>query len=159
MAKVGEKLDLEFSVAAVVDGEKRECRFSSLLDGPTLVSVYMRNNTSSCDRQTQQLREVADLLNKRGVGVIGVSKDTVGSHARYASKFELGFPLVSDPHHAFAKATNSLVEKKMYGKTFLGPTRSAYLLDGDGAVLGVIEKVDSANHAEQARLLVDACGL
>lgn len=149
MIRVGEKVNLDFGVRAVVDGEKWEGQMSELVSKPTIVSVYMRNNTSSCDKQTQQMREASTKLEKLGIGLIGLSKDTPGSHQRYACKLELDFPLVSDPEHQFAKATKSLVEKKMYGKAFLGPTRSAYFLDENGVVLGIVEKVDSANHAEQ----------
>jgi len=154
MISVGETIDLSFSARAVVDGEKWEGPFSQLVNRPTVVSVYMRNNTSSCDRQSQQMGVVAAELDKQGIGLIGLSKDTPGSHLKYACKLELSFPLVSDPEHAFASATKSLVEKKMYGKTFLGPTRSAYLVNANGKVLGIVEKVDSANHAEQLRELV-----
>ncbi|EDY83361.1 antioxidant, AhpC/TSA family [Verrucomicrobiia bacterium DG1235] len=129
---------------------------SELVTRPTIVSVYMRNNTSSCDKQTQQLQLASAKLDALGVGLIGLSKDTPGSHQKYACKLELDFPLVSDPDHAFAKAVKSLVEKKMYGKMFMGPTRSAYLIDPQGSVLGVIEKVDSANHAAQLLELAKA---
>lgn len=156
MISVGQKIDFSFSVKAAVSGEKWEGLFSELVTRPTVISVYMRNNTSSCDRQTAQLSEVAEELDRKGVGLIGVSKDTPGSHLKYASKHELAFPLVSDPDHSFASASKSLVEKKMYGKTFWGPTRSAYLVDSDGIVLAVVEKVDSAGHAQQLRELVDS---
>lgn len=149
MIEIGEKVELDFRVRAVVNGEKWEGLMSALISKPTIVSVYMRNNTSSCDKQTQQMGEVAAELEKLGIELIGVSKDTPGSHLKYTSKLELDFPLVSDPEHQFAKATKSLVEKKMYGKTFFGPTRSAYLLDKQGVVRGIVEKVDSANHAAQ----------
>lgn len=149
MIEVNETIDLDFPVRVAADGEKRECSFSELVTRPTLVSVYMRNNTGSCDKQTQQMQVAAAELDRLGLGLVGLSKDTPGSHLKYACKFELSFPLVSDPDHAFAKATKSLVEKKMYGKTFHGPTRSAYLIDPSGRVLGLVEKVDAANHASQ----------
>ncbi len=155
MVEVNETIDLDFPVRLVVDGEKRECVFSELITRPTIVSVYMRNNTSSCDKQTQQMQVAAAKLDAIGVGLVGLSKDTPGSHLKYACKLDLSFPLVSDPEHAFAKATKSLVEKKMYGKSFQGPTRSAYWIDPAGKVLGLVEKVDSANHAEQLLDLVN----
>ncbi|MBK1878194.1 peroxiredoxin [Pelagicoccus mobilis] len=154
MISVGQKVDLSIPVRAAVDGEKWEGLLSQLITRPTVVSVYMRNNTSSCDKQTQQMQVVAPELEKGGIGLIGLSKDTPGSHVKYGCKLELSFPLVSDPEHAFASATDSLVDKKMYGKVFVGPTRSAYLIDADGTVLGIVEKVDSANHGEQLKALV-----
>ena len=67
--------------------------------------------------------------------VLGLSKDSVGSHMNYQAKHSIGFSLVSDPEHQFAKAAGSLVEKKMYGKAFWGPTRSAYVLDESATLL------------------------
>lgn len=155
MIEVNDTLNLDFPVRLAANGEKRECNFRDLITRPTFVSVYMRNNTNSCDKQTQQMQVAAAELDGAGIGLIGLSKDTPGSHLKYACKLELSFPLVSDPEHAFAKATDSLIEKKMYGKTFFGPTRSAYLIDPDGRVRGVVDRVDSANHARQLLELVN----
>lgn len=148
MKAIGEKLDLDFEVNVSVDGKRAAKRFGDLIDGPTIVSVYMRNNTGSCDKQMISLASSADTIRKQGFALIGLSKDTVGSHQRFASKHGIDFDLVSDPEHRFAQATGSLVEKKMYGKTFWGPTRTAYAIAADGTLLGAIE-VDSPNHGEQ----------
>ena len=149
MPEIGERLDLDFSLKAVIDGCLWEGRFSELVVKPMIVSVYMRNNTRSCDQQICQLRDVSRQLERREVGVIAVSRDTVGSHKRYASKMAIPFALVSDPEYRFAQATDSLVEKKLYGRRYVGPTRSAYLIDKEGILRGVIAKVDAANHAQQ----------
>ena len=149
MIKPGERLDLSFVVKAVVEGELWQGRFAELIVRPTFVSVYMKNNTGSCDAQMEQLGMRAAQLDALGYGLLGLSKDTAGSHRKYAERRGLGFPLVSDPDYAFGKATDSLVEKRMYGKAFFGPTRSAYLLDSDGVVLGVVEKVEPKRHGEQ----------
>ncbi|MCH6257345.1 redoxin domain-containing protein [Puniceicoccaceae bacterium K14] len=149
MAKIGEKLNLDFTVKAAVDGEKRELLFSELIDARTIVSVYMKNNTKSCDLQVASLVAHADKISDFGVKIVVVSKDTVGSHCRYAEKQGANFVFVSDPEYGFATAVGSLVEKKMYGKTFVGPTRSAYLIDESGKLLADIEKVDSPNHGQQ----------
>lgn len=154
MIAVGQKIELSFPVRAAVSGEKWEGLFSELITRPTIVSVYMRNNTGSCDKQAYQLGVVAGEFDQKGIGLIGLSKDTPGSHVKYACKHEFAYPLVSDPDHAFAAATKSLMEKKMYGKTFFGPSRSAYLIDPEGKVLGIVEKVNAAEHAEQLRELV-----
>lgn len=149
MVEVGAKVDLGFPVKALVEGVAWGGLFSELVAGKTIVSVYMRNNTSSCDCQTAQMREVHALLLGRGIGLIGVSRDTVGSHQKYASKHGFSFPLVSDPAFGFAQAVDAVVEKKLYGRPFRGPSRSAYLIDANGTVLGIIEKIDSKKHGEE----------
>jgi len=84
-----------------------------------------------------------------------VSKDTCGSHKNYAEKLDINYTLASDPDFKFADATDSIVEKKMYGKTFDAPSRSAFILDKDGTVLGIIEKINTKAHAEELFELID----
>ena len=159
MITPGERPDLDFTVNAQVDGAARQVPFRELLAGaPTLVSVYMRNNTSACDRQTASLAAHAAEFERRGWRVVAVSRDTCASHAKYAAKLGLKFTLVSDPEDRVSRAFDAIVEKSMYGKKYLGPARAAYLLGPDGQVLGVIPKVDAPDHAAQALAAIDAAG-
>ncbi|MFP4541624.1 MAG: redoxin domain-containing protein [Opitutales bacterium] len=159
MKPVGTRLELDFVVTAVHHGEQRLAPFASLLTGPTLVSVYMKNNTGGCDRQIDALAAAAEEIRATGVHLIALSRDTGGSHLRYAARRGIDFLLVSDPEDRFASATGSLVEKKMYGRTFTGPSRSAYLLGIDGMLLACIEKVDTRRHGEEVVAMIGAAGL
>lgn len=154
MKSKGDRLDLDFEVKVAREGSKSTVTFSDLIVRPTIVSVYMRNNTGSCDKQMISLARDGREIRALGYDLIGLSKDTVGSHLKYAEKHSIKFPLVSDPEHQFAKATDSLIEKKMYGRTFWGPTRSAYLVDENAILMGVCEKVDPASHSEQLLALL-----
>lgn len=154
MISPGKKLDTSFRVKAVVGGEVREVAFAELLKRRTVVSVYMKNNTPSCDRQLADLVAAAPEWKKAGYDVVAVSRDTPGSHRKTAEKKQVPFALVSDPEDAFARATDSLVTKSMYGKQYVGPARAAYVLEADGTVLATIEKVDTAAHAEQVRAVL-----
>ncbi len=149
MIQPGQKIDTDFTLE-VLDGEEiRRVSFSELLDKPAVVSVYMKNNTSGCDRQNQSLAEKAPEIIKEGYQLIAISKDTCRSHKNYAEKLGIDYILASDPDYRFARATDSLVEKKMYGKIFHGPSRSAFFIDTDGTVRAVIEKIDTTNHADE----------
>ncbi|MDG5766929.1 redoxin domain-containing protein [Balneolales bacterium ANBcel1] len=155
MIKKGEKLDTSFTIE-ILDGEQQKSvAFSDLLDRPVVVSVYMKNNTSGCDRQNSSLAEKAASIAQKGYRLIAISKDTCRSHKNYAEKLGINYLLASDPEHRFARATDSLVEKKMYGKTFTGPSRSAYFIDTDGTVQAVIEKIDTADHAAEVLRTID----
>jgi len=154
MIQTGEKIDTSFPIKIVENGEEKEVAFSDLLEHPVIVSVYMRNNTSGCDRQNQSLAEHADWFAEQGYSLIGLSKDSCGSHSNYAEKLGIGYLLASDPDFRFAKATDSIVEKKMYGKTFEAPSRSAFVIDTDGTVIGIIEKIDTKNHARELKELI-----
>jgi peroxiredoxin Q/BCP len=138
------------------DGVVREVAFSELLTRPTIVSVYMRNNTPGCDRQNAGLVGEAARFAKAGYNLVAVSRDTIGSHERYAEAKGISYALVSDPKDSFAQATDSIVEKSMYGRKYTGPARAAYVLGKDGTVLAVAEKVDTAKHAEQLWELIKA---
>lgn len=151
MIKAGQKLKLSFKLKVVQSDEEKEVAFNELLTRPTVVSVYMKNNTPGCDRQNDSLAEHAAEINQAGYNLIAISRDTCGSHRKYAAKKGISYILASDPDDLFAQATSSVIEKKMYGRTFHGPQRAAYVLDVDGTVLAVIEKVDTKDHAGQLR--------
>ena len=109
----------------------------------------MKNNTSSCDNQNKSLVEFTEQISAKGYGILSLSKDTCGSHLKYAAKHGISYVLASDPDQKFPEITDSIVEKSMYGKKYLGASRSAFVIDTDGTVLALIEKVDSKNHGQQ----------
>ena len=156
MISTGEKIDTNFTLEVVENGEVSEKSFSKLLDRPTIVSVYMRNNTGGCDKQNRSLAEHASWFDEKGYNLVAVSKDSYGSHKNYAEKLDINYILASDPDFKFAEATDSVVEKKMYGNTFNSPTRSAYVIDTDGTVLGIIEKINTKAHAEELKELIES---
>lgn len=156
MIEQGSKADFNFTVKAVQKGEEKELNFADLLDQPTIVSVYMKNNTGGCDRQTKDLADEAEWFREHGYNLVAISKDTCGSHKRYAEKQGIDFTLVSDPEYKFAKATDSVVEKKMYGREYEAPSRSAFVIDTDGTILGIVEKVNTKDHAGELKELVES---
>ncbi len=155
MIEKGKKIDTTLKLEIVQNGEQKEVTFSELLDRPAIVSVYMRNNTGSCDKQNRSLAEHASWFDEKGFNLIALSKDTCGSHKNYAKKLDISYILASDPDFKFAEATDSIVEKKMFGKTFDAPSRSAYVIGRDGTVLGVIEKINTKTHAEELKELAE----
>lgn len=135
MIETGKKIDTNFKLKVVQDREEKEVSFSELLDRKTIVSVYMKNNTSSCDRQTLSLAENADWFDKKGFNVIAMSKDGCRSHKNYAKKQGINYTLASDPDYLFAEATDSIVDKQMFGKSFTAPSRSNYIASFVGIVI------------------------
>ena len=149
MHKIGKKPKLSFEIEAVLNGKVKNVPFSDLIDGPTVVSVYMRNNTSACDKQTCALSDDLQVVARKGFKVITVSRDKSSSHVKYAEKNGIKYTLVSDPEDKFSKALDAIVEKSMYGKKYFGPLRAAYLFDGDGVLKSVIQKVEPTEHGQQ----------
>ena len=154
MIKPGKKLNTRFQLKVFRDGTESVVTFAELLTRPTIVSVYMRNNTPGCDRQNDSLAAHAAEFDRAGYNLVALSRDTCGSHAKYAAKKKISYPLASDPGDLFAKAADAVVEKSMYGRTYTGPARAAFVLARDGTVLAVAEKVDTADHAAQLRTLL-----
>ena len=159
MIQPGRKLNTDFALEIVREGVKSRVMFRDLLTRPTIVSVYMRNNTGSCDRQNDSLAAHTAEFDARGYNLVAVSRDTCGSHLKYAAKKNIGYALASDPEDRFAKAADAIVEKSMYGRTFAGPARAAFVIGADGTVLAVVEKVDPKEHAAQLHALLDALAL
>ena len=154
MISPGTTPDLSFPVKAIIDGETKLVPFRDLITGPTVVTVFMKCNTSVCDVQNQNLVAHADAFAKKGVSIISIGKDTGSALMKYAQKLGITYILVSDPDMLFAQATDSLIEKSMYGKKYMGPTRSAYVFDANATVTGIIEKVDAENHAAELLALI-----
>ncbi len=154
MIETGTKIDTDFSLEIVKKGEEQTVAFSELLDRPTIVSVYMRNNTSGCDKQNKSLAEEADWFDERGYNLVAISKDSCGSHKNYAEKLDINYILASDPEYKFAEVTDSIVEKNMFGNTYEAPMRSAYLIDTDGTVQGIIKKVNTKDHASELKDMI-----
>lgn len=154
MIKVGEKMDTNFTFNVVEGGEEKEVSFAELLTRPTIVSVYMKNNTSSCDKQNISLAEHASWFSDEGYNLLTLSKDTCGSHKKYISKHAISYMIASDPEYKFSAATDSIVEKKMYGKVYEGPSRSAFVIDTDGTILAAIEKIDTKAHAKELKEVI-----
>ena len=154
MIAAGQKIDTDFRLKVVRGGAIKEVAFADLLTKPTIVSVYMKNNTGSCDKQNDSLAAHVGELTKFGYNLVAISRDTCGSHLKYAVKKNITYILASDPDDAFAKATDSIVEKSMYGRTFEGPARAAYVIDTDGTVLAVIDKIDTKDHAAQLKTVL-----
>jgi peroxiredoxin Q/BCP len=154
MIAPGAKLDTRFQLKVFRRGETVTVAFANLLTRRTIVSVYMRNNTPGCDRQNDSLAAHAAEFDRAGYNLIALSRDTCGSHAKYAAKKNITYTLASDPEDLFAKAADAVVEKSMYGRKFTGPARAAFVLDRDGTVLAVAAKVDPSDHAAQLRGLI-----
>jgi peroxiredoxin Q/BCP len=156
MIAAGRKLKTDFRLKIVEGGIRREVAFQDLLTRPAIVSVYMRNNTPSCDRQNDSLAAHAGEFDALGYNLIALSRDTCGSHLKYAAKKQITYVLASDPDDLFAKAADSIVEKSMYGRTYQGPARAAFVISTDGTVLAVVGKVDAQAHAAQLKAVLAA---
>jgi len=117
--------------------------------GKTVVLYfYPKDDTSGCTREAQDFTALAPEFAKAGVTVIGVSKDTIAAHRKFAAKYELGVKLGSDPEGKVVERYGSWVEKSLYGRKYMGIDRSTFLIR-DGELQKIWRKVRVPNHAQQ----------
>ena len=119
---------------------------------------YPKDNTSGCTRQACAFAGAYAGFVQRGVEVIGVSKDSVKSHANFAAKHELPFILVSDPELTAIQAYDVWQEKKMYGKVSMGVVRCTYIIDENGVIEKVFEKAKPDTNAAEILEYLDVEG-
>ncbi len=118
--------------------------------GKTLVLYfYPKDDTPGCTAQACDLRDNYERLLSQGYAVLGVSVDDEKSHQKFIEKFSLPFPLLSDTDHKVVEDYGVWVEKNMYGRTYMGIARTTFLIDQNGIISEIINKVDTRNHTEQ----------
>lgn len=117
--------------------------------GKTLVVYfYPRDNTPGCTIEAQEFRDAVPALKKLGAVVVGVSKDSIASHCKFRDKYQLSFPLLSDPDGKMLEAYDAWGEKSMYGKKMMGIIRSTVVIDGNGVVIKHFAKVSIKGHVD-----------
>ena len=110
---------------------------------------YPKDNTPGCTAQACNLEENSALLHKKGIVVIGVSTDSVASHKKFETKFNLSFPLIADESKEIVNAYEVWGEKKFMGRTYMGTNRVTFLINEKGIIEHIIDKVETKNHAAQ----------
>ena len=138
-----------FTLPAVVPGEDEptKIRLSQFKgDKHVLLYFYPRDNTPGCTQEACDFRDSLASLESAGVAVLGVSTDPPKSHRKFADKFELPFPLLSDEDAAVCRKYGTWVVKKMYGKESEGVQRATFLIGKDGKVKRVWPKVRVKGH-------------
>lgn len=109
---------------------------------------YPKDDTSGCTKEAQEFSALAADFAKAGVSVVGVSKDSLKSHAKFTAKYGLAVPLGADPEGAVIERYGSWVEKNMYGRAYMGIERSTFLIK-DGRLTRIWRKVKVPGHAAE----------
>lgn len=110
---------------------------------------YPKDDTPGCTKEACNFRDTFHLLDKLDVIIIGVSKDSVASHKKFATKYNLNFPLLSDEHHEIIEKYNAWGEKSFMGRIFPGILRTTYLINPKGEIVKVYPKVNPTIHAKE----------
>lgn len=116
-----------------------------------LVYFYPKDDTPGCTTQACDFRDDLSAFAELGVEIVGISPDSVASHAKFKAKYDLNFPLLADEDHGVAEAFGVWKEKSMYGRRFMGIERSTFLIDGEGRIEATWRKVKAKQHAEMLK--------
>ncbi|MDH4069994.1 MAG: thioredoxin-dependent thiol peroxidase [Ignavibacteria bacterium] len=130
-------------------GEGKDLSLKSLRGKKVVLYFYPRDNTSGCTKEACSFQENLDRIRKAGAVVIGVSPDTSASHLRFAEKYNLTFPLISDEKKTLAKLYGVWKKKSFMGKTYLGVVRSTFVIDEKGRIMKIFNNVRVNGHTEE----------
>jgi peroxiredoxin Q/BCP len=143
----------DFTLPSDTEGD---VSLSSFRGQKVLLYFYPKDNTSGCTTQACELRDDLPRFEGGGVVVLGVSPDSVKSHAKFREKHDLNFPLLADEDHTVSEAYGVWKEKKMYGNTYMGIERSTFLIDEEGVIQEAWRKVKPQGHA---KMVASALGI
>ena len=110
---------------------------------------YPKDDTPGCTKEACSFRDADDIFRAKDITVLGVSTDSEKSHQKFISKFQLPFDLLADTDKKIVEDYGVWGEKNMYGKKYMGTFRKTFLIDGDGKIVKIFEKVNVAAHADE----------
>lgn len=110
---------------------------------------YPKDNTPGCTAESCNLRDNYTELQEQGYVVLGVSSDDEKSHRKFIEKYELPFPLIADTDKSVHEAYGTWVEKSMYGRKYMGTARTTFVIDEQGKIADIIDKVKTSDHTAQ----------
>jgi peroxiredoxin Q/BCP len=134
---------------ALLDKNGNEVRLSDFLGKKVVLYFYPKDNTPGCSRQACTFGQNYNAFREKNVEVIGISKDSVASHVKFAERYGLPFVLLSDPERKAIEAYGVWQEKKMYGKVCFGVARTTFIIDENGNIAEIMKKVKPDTNAEE----------
>ena len=131
------------------DQQGNAVRLSEYRGKKVVLYFYPKDDTPGCTAQACSLRDNYADLRAAGYDVLGVSVDDTKSHQKFKTKYDLPFTLIADTDKQVVEAYDVWKEKSMYGRKFMGVVRTTFLIDEQGLITDIIEKVDTKEHAKQ----------
>ena len=142
----------DFTLAAIGDDavvKNGQVHLVDLKGKITVLYFYPKDDTPGCTKEACSFRDANHMMQQRGIVVLGVSKDSINSHQKFADKYSLSFPLLADTDTTVSQLYGAYGEKTNYGKTYMGVLRKTFLIDKDGIVRKIWDKVKAEEHAQE----------
>ena len=134
-------------------GEKLSLK--DLKGRPVVLYFYPKDDTPGCTVEACEFRDAFPRFKGSKAVILGISPDSVKSHQKFKEKFDLPFTLLADEDHAIAEKYGVWQKKSMYGRTYMGIARTTFVIDKDGKVAKIFEKVKPKGHAEEVEQAID----
>lgn len=132
-----------------IDQNGNPISLKDFVGSKVVLYFYPKDNTPGCTAQACDLRDNYQLLLEKGYKVIGVSSDSAASHQKFITKYGLPFPLIADEDRSIHEKYGVWVEKSMYGRKYMGTARTTFIIDEEGKIEDIIEKVKTSAHTKQ----------
>lgn len=132
----------------LLDGFGNEVTLSNFKGKKIVLYFYPKDQTSGCTKQACAFASAYEEFKREDIVVIGISKDSVASHKKFIEKYDLPFILLADPELIAIQGYDVWKEKKLYGRTYMGTTRSTYIIDENFKIMKTFEKANPANNAQ-----------
>lgn len=134
---------------AGIDQDGNSIKLSDFAGKKLVLYFYPKDNTPGCTVQACNLRDNYKALLDAGYAVVGISSDSAKKHTNFIKKFELPFPLIADEDKSIHEQFGTWVEKQMYGRKYMGTARTTFVIDENGVIIEIIDKVKTKEHADQ----------
>jgi peroxiredoxin Q/BCP len=131
------------------DQNGNQLKLSDLRGTRAVLYFYPKDDTPGCTKQACSLRDGFSTFTEKGIKILGVSMDDEQSHQKFISKYELPFTLLTDADHAIADVYDSYGDKQYMGKTYQGVLRKTFLIDENGKIKKIFDKVKVDEHADE----------
>jgi len=145
MLQVGDKLPL----ISLADQTGNPFNTQQIIGKKTILYFYPKDNTSGCTAEACSLNANFDKWMKAGYQIVGVSPDSIASHQKFIAKYNLQFTLLADTEKELATAFGVWGEKSLYGRKYMGILRTTFIINEQGIITHVIEKVNTKEHSQQ----------
>ena len=145
MLKIGDKAP----VFTLLDKDKNEVSLEKFLGKKVVLYFYPKDSTPGCTKQACAFASAYEQFKSKDIAVIGVSKDSIASHVKFAEKYNLPFILLSDPERKAIEAYGVWQEKKMCGKVGMGVVRTTFIIDENGNIEKIMDKVKPDTNAQE----------
>ncbi len=138
-------------VFSLPDGDENKVSLKDFSGKNLVLYFYPKDMTSGCTQEACDFRDAQPEFNKLNAEVIGISKDPVKQHRKFADKYELPFKLLSDENSNVCEKYGVWQEKSMYGKKYMGIVRTTFVINGDGRIVKIFPKVKVRGHVDEVQ--------